>query len=52
MPGIPSAGRIEAVPALAEYERLERTYPLLGYETVVLPKVPVAERADFVLARL
>lgn len=36
----------------AEYERLERTYPALGYETVVLPKVSVAERADFVLARL
>jgi len=38
--------------ALAEYERLERTYPTLGYETVILPKVSVAERADFVLARL
>ncbi len=38
--------------ALAEYERLERTYPALGYETVILPKVSVAERADFVLARL
>lgn len=38
--------------ARAEYERLERAYPMLGYETVILPKVPVAERADFVLARL
>ncbi|WP_411033786.1 AAA family ATPase [Shinella sp. BYT-45] len=38
--------------ALAEYDRLERTYPMLGYETVILPKVPVGERADFVLARL
>ncbi|WP_421594197.1 AAA family ATPase [Shinella sp. M27] len=38
--------------ALAEYERLERTYPALGYETVILPKVSVAERADFMLARL
>lgn len=38
--------------ALAEYERLERTYPTLGYETVILPKVSVAERADFVLAWL
>lgn len=38
--------------ALAEYERLERTYPALGYEAVILPKVSVAERADFVLARL
>ncbi|MCR6500926.1 AAA family ATPase [Shinella sp. CPCC 101442] len=38
--------------ALAEYARLETTYPTLGYETVILPKVAVAERADFVLARL
>ncbi|MGD9477835.1 AAA family ATPase [Shinella sp. G-2] len=38
--------------ALAEYQRLERTYPLLGYETVILPKAPVEARADFVLARL
>ncbi len=38
--------------ALAEYERLERIYPALGYEMVILPKVPVAERANFVLARL
>ena len=37
--------------ALAEYERLERTYPALGYETVILPKISVAERADFVLQR-
>lgn len=38
--------------ALAEYERLESIYPALGYETVILPKVPVAERANFALARL
>lgn len=38
--------------ALAEYERLEKAYPQLGYEVVVLPKAPVGERADFVLARL
>lgn len=38
--------------ACAEYERLERTYPALGYETVIVPKVSVAERANFVLARL
>jgi predicted ATPase len=38
--------------ALAEYERLERAYPALGYEVVILPKVGVAERAAFVLARL
>lgn len=38
--------------AVAEYERLAAAYPALGYEVVVLPKAPVAERADFVLARL
>jgi predicted ATPase len=38
--------------ARAEYERLERAYPALGYEVVILPKIGVAERADFVLARL
>jgi predicted ATPase len=38
--------------ALAEYARLERTYPALGYELVILPKAGIAERADFVLARL
>lgn len=38
--------------ALEEYARLERAYPRLGYETVILPKVSVAERADFVLAWL
>lgn len=38
--------------ARAEYERLEKVYQALGYETIILPKVSVAERADFVLARL
>jgi predicted ATPase len=38
--------------ALCEYARLEKTYPALGYETVVLPKTPVDARADFLLARL
>jgi predicted ATPase len=38
--------------ALAEYERLLEVYPALGYEVVLLPKVSVAERADFVLAML
>jgi predicted ATPase len=36
--------------ALAEYERLLDVYPSLGYEVIVLPKVSVPERADFVLA--
>lgn len=38
--------------AVAEFERLERAYPMLGYRVVVLPKQSVGERADFVLARL
>jgi predicted ATPase len=38
--------------AVAEYERLCRDYPALGYEIDILPKVAVAERADHVLARL
>lgn len=38
--------------AVAEYERLRRAYPALGYEIVVLPKNSVAERADFVLRSL
>jgi predicted ATPase len=35
--------------ALEEYERLLKDYPALGYEVVVLPKITVVERADFVL---
>lgn len=38
--------------AVAEYERLQAAYPALGYEVVELPKVSVAERADFVLDTL
>jgi predicted ATPase len=38
--------------AVAEYERLRAAYPALGYELVVLPKVSVEERADFVLRTL
>lgn len=38
--------------ALEEYDRLEKLYPAFGYETIVLPKVSVAERADFVLGHL
>jgi predicted ATPase len=39
-------------PALPEYYRLEKILPVLGYEVVLLPKVAVAARADFVLATL
>jgi predicted ATPase len=38
--------------AVAEYERLARDYPRLGYRVIVLPKVCVSTRADFVLAAL
>lgn len=38
--------------AVAEYDRLCETYPKLGYEVIVLPKVAVEERADFVLNTL
>ena len=38
--------------ALSEFKRLQRVYPALGYESVLLPKVSVVERANFVLAVL
>ena len=38
--------------ALVEYSRLLETYSSLGYETVILPKASVAERADFILDTL
>jgi predicted ATPase len=38
--------------AVAEYDRLTAAYPALGYEVIPLPKVPVGERADFVLDTL
>lgn len=34
--------------AEAEYFRLLETYPALGYEVSILPKVSVLERADFI----
>jgi predicted ATPase len=42
-------GLIEAV---AEYNRLIDVYPALGYDVHVLPKVGVAERANWILATL
>ncbi|CAN7623533.1 AAA family ATPase [Rhizobium sp. LjRoot254] len=36
--------------AIAEYERLAQAYPALGYQTVLLPKVNVAARVEFVLS--
>ena len=38
--------------AVAEYERLLAAYHALGYEIVLLPKVDVGARADFVLGLL
>jgi predicted ATPase len=38
--------------AVAEYDRLARVYPALGYAVILLPKVGVSERADFVLHEL
>lgn len=38
--------------AVAEYDRLLAAFDVLGYRTCELPKVDVAERADFVLGRL
>jgi predicted ATPase len=37
---------------LKEYPVLLQTYRGFGYETVIIPKAPVPERADFVLAAL
>ncbi|ACI55386.1 conserved hypothetical protein [Rhizobium leguminosarum bv. trifolii WSM2304] len=38
--------------AVAEYDRLATIYPALGYDVVMLPKIAVADRADFILDRL
>jgi predicted ATPase len=38
--------------AIVEYHRLIVVYPSLGYEVILLPKVSVAARADFVLHTL
>lgn len=38
--------------AVAEYDRLIAVYLALGYDIHVLPKVSVAERADWILASL
>jgi predicted ATPase len=38
--------------AVKEYEHLLIAYPKLGYRTIVLPKIDVASRADFVTRTL
>ena len=35
-----------------EYQRLARDYPALGYQTILLPRIPVTGRAAFVLDTL
>ena len=35
--------------AVAEYERLAISFPHYGYRVHILPKIPVAQRADYVL---
>lgn len=44
--------RHSLVDAVAEYDRLCRAYTLLGYKIADLPRISVAERADFGLAAL
>ena len=44
--------RHDFVEAVAEYDRLIAVYPALGYDVHVLPKVSVAERANWILASL
>ena len=38
--------------AVAEYSRLLEIYAVLGYEVMILPKIEVPQRADFVLRAL
>lgn len=38
--------------AVAEYERLLIGYPRLGYSVILLPRLSVSERADFVLSSI
>ena len=38
--------------ALEEYARLVEVYPVLGYEVRIVPKLPVAARADYVTQEL
>ena len=38
--------------AITEYDRLLSAHSEFGYETIILPKVGVGERADFVMHHL
>jgi predicted ATPase len=44
--------RHDLTDAIAEYERLLEAYEEFGYQTILIPKVDVGERADFVLSHL
>lgn len=44
--------RHELEAAIVEYRRLLTMYPSLGYEVIILPKVSVSQRADFILRTL
>lgn len=44
--------RHDLTDAVAEYDRLLIAYRELGYDTFILPKVAVQDRADFVLRHL
>jgi len=37
---------------VAEYRRLIDAYPALGYEAMILPKISVGDRVEFVLNSL
>jgi predicted ATPase len=47
-----NARRHQISEAVEEYDRLVVAYRELGYDVVVLPKVPVDERANFILRHL
>jgi hypothetical protein len=43
------SGDTASKPQIVEYDRLLTVYPSLGYEIILLPKISVSERADFIL---
>jgi len=47
-----SGRRHQLEDAITEYHRLVAAYGEFGYETIILPKVGVSERADFLLDQL
>jgi predicted ATPase len=51
-PTLDQERRHDLAAAVAEYNRLIDVYPSLGYDIQVLPKVSVAERANWILALL